>query len=84
MKKLLLLVAATCASLNLNSTVHAAPTNAKHRSNRTSAVYDTKSTRRLMILELTGAEKAKTGSTQTPKDGSEFRSYYETHVVNPG
>ncbi len=75
-----------CATLVATTGAHAAPKCADRQTVQVRSLCRNKTTRILMIRELMNTKEGRQEITEMlgHDDGSEFRSYYETHTVNPG
>ena len=84
MKKVLLLVIATGALLNLTPTAHASPKTMEQKRVHIAAMCQDKSTRTMMIRELMHTKEGKMEMARMLKEDTEFRSLYESMTTNPG
>ena len=86
MKYTLSLAFIACAMLTSSASVHAAPKSNDRRTAQVHALCQNKDTRIMMIRELMNTKEGRQEMERMLEraDESEFRSYYETHTVNPG
>ncbi len=86
MKNKLQFALVACAMLATTTSLHAAPKCADRHAAQIHTLCQNKEARIMMIRELMNTKQGKEEMTQMLEhDGDEeFRSYYETHNVNPG
>ncbi|MBE7157336.1 MAG: hypothetical protein INR62_02665 [Rhodospirillales bacterium] len=84
MKTTLLLTFSACAAFALHATLHATPARAGCQAAHVRALCQNPTTRILMIHDLTNTIEGKQEVARTLAHDAEFRSYYETHALNPG
>ena len=84
MKTTLLLTLVACAAFAVNASLHAAPASNGRQAAHVRALCQNRTTRVLMIHALTHTKEGKQEVARMLKDDAEFRSYYETHTLNPG
>ena len=86
MKNKLRLALIACATLVATTSVNAAPKCADRHTTQVRTLCQNKTTRILMIRELMNTKEGRQEMIEMlgRDDGSEFRSYYENHTVNPG
>ena len=85
MKNRLQIVLVACATLAATASANAAPKCAERQTAQVRSLCQNKTMRVLIIRELMNTKAGRQEMTETlGRDGGEFRSYYETHTVNPG
>ena len=86
MKNKLQLALVACAILVATASANAAPKCPDRQATQVRTLCQNKTTRILMIRELmnTGEGRQEMIEMLGRDGGNDFRSYYETHTVNPG